>query len=145
MDLRLTERVRSWGRMFRTDIRSDLDWYGDFFTASMRLNFLKCAGLSALGYLEGGFRKEGLSLYLRQGMFRVDDWEDRIYVYERDAPGCFNVPAFYGRGVWTSFVASWKFSRWGKVCFRASGTAYPFMKEKKPGKAELRLQFVFDF
>ncbi len=145
LDLRLTERVRSWGRTFRTDIRSDLDWYGDFFTASMRLNFLKCAGLSVLGYLEGGFRKEGLSLYLRQGMFSVDDWEDRIYVYERDAPGCFNVPAFYGRGVWTSFVASWKFSRWGKVCFRASGTAYPFMKEKKPGKAELRLQFVFDF
>lgn len=145
LDFRLTERIRSWGRKYRTDFRSDLDWYGESFSASMRLNLLKCLGFSVLGYLEGGYRKGGLSLYLRQGAFRVDDWEDRIYVYERDAPGCFNAPAFYGRGVWTSFVSSWKFSRWGKVCFRASCTAYPFMKEKKPGKAELRLQFVFDF
>jgi len=145
MDLRFTERIRNWGRMYRTDIRSDLDWYGYLFTASLRLNFLKCAGFSVLGYIECGFRSGSLSIYLRQGVFKVDDWEDRIYVYERDAPGCFNAPAFYGRGVWTSFVSSWKFSRWGKVCFRASGTAYPFMKEKKPGKAELRLQFVFDF
>jgi hypothetical protein len=84
-------------------------------------------------------------LYLRQGAFIVDHWDDRIYAYERDAPGCFNSPAFYGRGVWTSFMASFKFSRWCKLYLRAGYTSYPFMKENKPGKAELRFQSVFDF
>ena len=81
-------------------------------------------------------------MYLKQGFFVVDKWDDRIYSYERDAPGNYNVPAFYGRGVWTSATASWKFARWGKLYVRAAFTSYPFMKEEKPGKAELKLQCV---
>ena len=59
------------------------------------------------------------------------------YAYERDFAGCFNVPAYYGRGWWTSAYLSWKYSRWGTVQLRA---AY-----KKPGKAELKIQSVLHF
>lgn len=143
--IRGTERLRSWGVKNRTDIRTDLVWNYRSLYASCRLNVLTCRNSSFLSYAEGGIKTEKSSLYLRQGAFIVDHWDDRIYAYERDAPGCFNSPAFYGRGVWTSFMASFQFSRWCKLYLRAGYTSYLFMKENKPGKAELRFQSVFDF
>lgn len=145
LSFRLTERIRSWGQGFRTDVRSDLHWNSERFSASARLNLLRCRGTSFLAYAEGGCKFGRFALYLRQGVFIVDNWDDRIYVYERDAPGTFNVPAYYGRGVWTSLMTSWKFSRHGRLYCRAGAVSYPLMKEKKPGRAELRLQSVIDF
>ena len=95
--------------------------------------------------METAWKPGNLSLYVRQGVFCVDDWDDRIYVYERDAPGSFNVPAMYGRGLWGNVVLSLKVSRWMKIYFRAAYTSYVFMEKKKPGKAELKLQSVFRF
>ena len=143
--LRVTERIRSWGEPCRTDIRTDISWNTSPFSASLRINMLNCIGTSFLSYIEGGYKKGKIAAYFRQGVFHVDNWDDRIYAYERDVPGCYNSPAFYGRGVWTSFYTSWNQSRLCRLYFRAGYTAYPFMKEKKPGKAELRLQTVFSF
>lgn len=143
--LRIKERMRTWGRRFRTDIRADIQWWSSLFTLTMRLNLLQCVSVGSLAYLEGSFKKNLLSVHLRQGVFFIDNWDDRIYAYERDAPGNFNVPAFYGRGLWTSFAGSWKFARWGRLYLRGSITSYPFMKEKKSGKAELKFQCVFSF
>ena len=145
LTLRLTERMRSWGIRYRTDVRTDLDWNSERFSSSFRMNMLKCRNIGLLTYWEGGFRSGKTALHLRQGLFIIDDWDDRIYAYERDVPGTFNVPAYYGRGVWTSFMFSWRPTRSVKLHFRTGFTSYPFMKEKKPGKAELRLQAVFDF
>ena len=143
--LRLTERIRSWGEPFRTDARSDVSWNSSPFSATLRLNVLNCIETSLLSYAEGGYKTGKTSVYIRQGFFLVDNWDDRIYAYERDAPGCYNSPAFYGRGVWTSCYVSWKVSHLCWLYFRAGYTAYPFMKEKKPGRAELRFQTVFSF
>lgn len=145
LTLRFTERIRSWGHMFRTDLRSDLSWKSDMFLITLRLNALQCDNYSFLAYIEGGYKHEKMSVYLRQGVFFIDDWDDRIYAYERDVPGAYNSPAFYGRGVWTSLMSSWKLTGWCRLYFRAGYTSYPFMQEKKPGKAELRFQSVFDF
>ena len=145
LTIRMTERVRTWGQMFRTDLRSDLAWKSQVFSATYRINVLQCDGLSWLTYLEGGVKHGKFTSYLRQGFFVVDDWDDRIYAYERDVPGAYNVPAFYGRGMWTSLMTSWKPSRWCRLYLRAGLTTYPFMDEKKPGRAELRFQSVFDF
>lgn len=143
--LRVKERMRTWGRRFRTDVRSDVQWWSSCFTFMMRLNLLQCVSLGSLAYVEGSYNKRQLSFHLRQGVFFIDNWDDRIYAYERDAPGNFNVPAFYGRGVWTSLAGSCKFSRWGRIYLRGSYTSYPFMKEKKSGKAELKFQCMFSF
>ena len=145
LNLRLTERVRNWGQMFRTDMRADLSWKSGNYSLTYRANILHCVDLACLTYLEGGVKRGKLSAYLRQGAFFVDNWDDRIYAYERDVPGAYNSPAFYGRGLWTSFLASWKPVRWCRLYLRAGVTTYPFMEEKKPGKAELRFQSVFDF
>lgn len=144
LKFKLSERVRTWGEPFQTGLRSDISYVSGQLTALLRLEARHCAGLSFLSYCEGGYKENGLAAYLRMGVFRVDDWDDRIYVYERDAPGSFNVPAFYGRGLWGTVFLSWRLARWAKAYVRASITSYPFMKKSKPGKAELRLQIIVD-
>ncbi len=141
--IRLSERFRTWGQPFRTDIRTDFSYLSEFIAVNLRLNTLFCMGTGFLGYLEGGYTGMKLSSFIRTGLFFIDNWNDRIYAYERDAPGSFNVPAYYGRGFWTAFTMNWKFTRWGRVYLRAAFTSYPFMKEKKPGRAELKIQFAF--
>ena len=145
LKLKLSERFRTWGRLLRTDVRADMEWSLSRFSMTGRLNVLNCAETGFLGYLEGGYRTDRLSVYIRQLFFLIDNWDDRIYAYERDAPGSFSVPAFYGRGMNMALTASWKFSRWGRVYVKGTMTSYPFMKKKKPGKAGLKLQFVFSF
>lgn len=148
LSVRLKERFRSWeDERFKTDLRADLSFSMNELYASVRLNGVSCIGLGLLGYLEGGYRNQKCSLYLRSGMFRIDNWEDRIYSYERDAPGNFSVPSYYGRGFWTSLNGSWRYSRWGRLYARFGLKAYPFMhsKEKKPGNAELKVQTVISF
>ncbi len=141
--LKISERVRTWGEPFRTDIRADLSYVCGMFLMNMRINLLRCLETGMLSYLEGGCNTDNLKIYLRSGVFLIDNWEDRIYSYERDAPGSFNVPAYYGRGVWGAVSMNWKFTRWGRMYIRAAATAFPFMKEKKPGRAELKIHFVF--
>ena len=147
LKVRLSERLRSWGYRFRTDLRADLSYESGAFYSAFRANGLHCAGLAFVGYAEQGLRAQKVTMYLRQGVFFVDDWEDRIYVYERDAPGSFNVPAMYGRGWMASLVLSARLSRNMKCYLRLSRTSYSFMPEekRKPGKTELKLQYVFRF
>ena len=144
---RLSGRYRTWGTPVRAEARVDLSHSWGLFTFTSRADLLKCGKFSGLVYAEGEWRFEKMALHARQGVFLVDDWDGRIYVYERDAPGSFNVPAMYGRGVWGSVVMSWKLSRFMKVYLRAAYTSYLLMDEqkRKPGKAELKLQTVFRF
>lgn len=120
--LRVTERCSlkpsSEGRMvpdWRSDMRVELDTEIGPWLANVRYNAVHSAGWGSLVYAEAGYRKEGprhsLTVWLRGELFETDGWEDRIYVYERDAPGNFNVPAYYGKGWNASLVVSWKFWR----------------------------------
>ena len=147
LEMRASGRYRTGGGNLKTEVRTDFSWNPSLWSLNARVHAAMCKSTGLLAYLEGGCKTSGMSLYLRQGLFLIDNWDDRIYAYERDAPGNFSVPAFYGRGVWSSAVASFRISSSLKLYLRGSLTAYPFMegKKKKPGKAELRLQFVFDF
>jgi hypothetical protein len=147
LKVRISERIRTWGLPFRTDLRTDLSYNMYPFNLMLRFNILNCEHTGFLSYAEGSYAGPVLSLHLRQGFFRIDDWDDRIYVYERDAPGSFNSPAMYGRGLWSSAVAGIKLSRKLKIHACAAYTAYPFMQQakKKPGKAELKLQVEYKF
>ncbi len=123
LTVRATERVRPYEDplRYRTDARCDLDWsssglsarYGagtdPAWKARLRLEGILCRSLSGLSYVEGGRKTERFSAYLRGTVFIVDNWDDRIYSYERDAPGSFNVPAYYGRGWSLSAICGCKF------------------------------------
>ena len=137
--LRVSERFRTWDIPFRTDVRMDMFYYSRYFDGTFRVNVLKCVDFAFLTYAEGIFKTQYAKMSLRAGIFCVDDWNDRIYAYERDVPGSFNIPAFYGRGYWASLTASFRIARWGRIYARASLTEYPLGGQKKPGKAELNL------
>ena len=137
LKLRLSERYRTWEeRRFKTDIRADFSWTGERWSISSRLNVVNLVKTGFLGYMEGGYKREKFSTYLKLGIYLIENWDDRIYSYERNGPGNFSVPAFHGKGSWATLYTSWKFSRWGKLYC---------IETVKPGRAELKLQLMLSF
>ena len=106
-----------------------------------RLDIVRCKNTSWLVNAEAGRAEGALRAYLRWTLFKVDDWADRIYVYERDAPGSFNVPAYYGKGWSLSLTGSWKPSRTHRFDMRLSYISYPWMTDEKPSRLEVKLQY----
>lgn len=125
----------------RLELRSELAYVSGFWKYAGRLDATYCASFAFHGFLETGYLSPELSAYLRLGGFLIDNWDDRIYVYERDAPGSFTVPAYYGRGLHCSLYTAWKPSRRHSLYFRASLVSYPGNPDPKNGKFELKLQY----
>ena len=144
---RFSDRFRTWGIPHRAEGRFEAEFPLGEWTFGTRLNVLKCRNVSMLGYFDASCSSDVFTFHFRMGAFKADHWDDRIYVYEYDASGNFNVPAYYGRGVWTAGVLSLKLSRAFRLYVRASSIAYPFdlSQKKKPGRTELKLQTVFRF
>ena len=94
-------------------------------------------------YAELGWKSDSFSFYMRGGIFKVDDWDDRIYVYERDAPGSFTVPARYGRGWDAALYAAWRPARRHSFWLRLETVQYPWALSPKDGRLELRLQYRY--
>ncbi len=163
LSVKIIERIRPYEEIlkYRTGARCDLDWSSSGLSARYgpsdkpawklrgRIEGLLCRSLAGLTYLETGRKTERFSAYLRGTIFIVDNWDDRIYSYERDAPGNFTVPAYYGRGWSLSAVSGCKFRFGGrnvlKLYFRASTVVYSFMKEPKPSASEGKIQAVMTF
>lgn len=110
-------------------------------TLNCRLDVVKCKAPAWLCNAEAGYVADKLKCWLRWTLFCVDNWDDRIYVYERDAPGSFNVPAYYGRGWAMSFAGAWRPHFKHRVYWRVSYIAYPWMTTEKPQRFEVKLQY----
>lgn len=124
---------------FRGDLSAG---YGGIWKSSASAAFSRGSKWGMAVFVEESCAVTGkLSAFLRAGIFSVDDWNGRIYVYEHDVYGRFNVPALYGRGVWVSFFSSWKFSRAAKISLRTSWRSFVFMppSARRPDKVEARL------
>ena len=147
LKLRFSGRYRTYSRPLKLNMRTEFEFTSGEWLAKLRTDAAWCRAMAYLGYCEGGYKSEMLSVYLRAGIFRVDNWDDRIYVYERDAPGNFSVPAYYGRGYWLALTGGIRVFRGGKLHLRASFVDYPWLrpaeKTKKSGRAELKIQFTF--
>ena len=126
---------------WRLEGRGELKCSLGHWALNSRLDLVLCKSLSWLANTEAGYKGERLNLWLRGTLFCVDNWDDRIYVYERDAPGSFNVPAYYGRGWNASLTGAWKPSRRHAFYLRLSYIGYPWTTGVKPSKAEVKLQY----
>lgn len=120
----------------RQDLRLDLTATRGPWVLTVRGNLVWSRGLAALVYAEAGYKDAQRAVWLRGTLFRADYWEDRIYVYERDAPGEFNVPACYGRGYGLSLNANWR-----PFYLRIAATRYP--GSDKPDRLEVKLALVW--
>ena len=101
--------------------RATVDWASDKWKLRLLTDLGKGDAFAGLAYLEPGYVTEKFSAYLRATLFTVTNWDERIYIYERDAPGNFNMKAYYGRGWAASAVAGWKIKK-QRVHLRASLT-----------------------
>ena len=130
-------RTDAW----RLEGRGETKLLLDRWALNSRLDVVHCSALSWLANAETGYSAPRLAIWLRGTLFCIDNWADRIYVYERDAPGTFNVPAYYGRGWSVSLTGAWKPSRRHRGNLRISYVEYPWMLTYKPAKAEVKLQY----
>ncbi len=120
--------------------------YAGIWASAASVSFSHSGKWGMAAYVEESCRATGkLTAYLRAGIFSVDNWAGRIYVYEHDVPGRFNVPAMYGRGVWGSLFVNWKFSRKGSLSARIAYRSHPFMPSsaRKPDRLEARMLLSF--
>ncbi len=56
------------------------------------------------------WKNDRLAVWLRACAYFIGHWDNRIYCYERDAPGNFSVPAYYGNGFVLSALSSYKWT-----------------------------------
>ena len=139
---RLVYRWRNY-ESNRADIRADATWNRDVWTVKGRLNGVRDGGFGLLGYLEGGWKPPGGFAWVRFTAHATAGWQSRIYVYERDAPGNFSAPAYYGTGFSAMAYAGWK-KRFRKTTLKLYlRGSYRWQKEK-PGQAGLKLQLQAD-
>lgn len=153
LDLRVTERWKSYGNTNRLDLRADLKVNAGKWNTVVRAYAALTDKLSGLGYVEESYSGRIGAVFLRGTMFAADSWDGRLYCYERDAPGSFNVPAYYRRGYSLSLVARLKFrlrkNDAVKAYIRTGYTDTPWLspgqKKWRPAKAELKMQITYDF
>lgn len=121
----------------RAEARLECAWVREKWAIRTRADFVRGVAAAGQGYIEGALKSDAFSIFARGGLFIVDNWDDRIYVYERDAPCSFNIPAYYGRGYNGSIFASFRHKK-SRFYLRLSGIRHV---TGKPGRAELRLQY----
>jgi len=65
-----------------------------------------------------------LSLSGRLAWFATDDWDSRVYVYERDVPYAFSIPAYHNQGLRNYLLLRYTFGRRMDLWLRWSRTQY---------------------
>ncbi len=129
----------------RNELRFDIRHVRTFWETAVRTHFQYSEDFSFLIYAEGIWKPSWGSLHFRQGFFRADHWSDRIYAYERDFPLSFSVPAYCGRGGWTSLFFRAELAGWCALGVKGNFTFWYRDERRKPGKAGLKLWCAFRF
>ena len=136
---------RSWnGTPLRTDLRGDVGALYGKWAVNLRYNTVICRERAWLWYAEAGWS----GTWLRFTLFKIDNWDDRIYVYERDLRGSFSVPAYYGRG-WSLSLSGNQTLKGRRLThkfgLRASYINYFPSGVKRSSSFEAKLQYIIGF
>ncbi len=91
------------------------------------------------------FIKIPVTIWARYCMFRTDDWNSRIYVYENDLLYSFSIPALSGEGNRSYFMIKWEISdiaeirlKYGLTTLTGNGSEY---ENRHEVKAQIRIMF----
>lgn len=146
--LRWTEKCRPLDKQaWRHELRADIKYSRGIWNASCRGHVVNCKEFGFLVYGELGLvtrdpQRLQISAYARATAFLADAWDDRIYCYERDLPGAFTVPAYYGHGWVLSATAGLKYRR-QKLSMKASFLRRTYKTTQE--SLEFKLQYQIDF
>ncbi len=134
-----TRRRLGIGARVEAQISPGLEW-------RMRAEWMRASGgpSSPMGIWLGqdvGFSQKGWGLQARLAIFRVEDYDSRIYVYENQVRFAFSAPAFQGDGL-----------RWylnARADLGPNGTLWARLAQTLPrggaSPLELSLQLQWDF
>lgn len=97
-------------------------------------------------------RDKRLSMLLHAVLFQTEEWENRIYLWEKDVPGAFSMPMLYGRGCRLAFFMKYEIRNL-RIQFKLSDAVQPGMEALGDGlerisgnrKTEARLQLGWKF
>ena len=141
-DISVTLRIKGKlekGNGASNAFRATFDWTRGEWKARLLTDLGAGSVYTGLVYFEPGYVSDKFSLYARATLFTSDNWDQRIYIYERDAPGNFNMKAYYGCGWAASVVGGWKIKK-QRVHLRASLT-----DSTRETRLELHGQYSVEF
>lgn len=86
-------------------------------------------------------RKVPASIWLRYCIFKTDDWDSRLYIYENDLLYSFSIPALSGEGIRSYVMAKWDIGNVAELRVKY-GLTSPIPSENSPEERdEFRMQF----
>ena len=139
-ELKITERYRPNDALkHRTELRIGASLNSDKLENTILTDIVHSRNWGYMISCESKYKTNKLSLAAKLTCFMADSWDDRIYSWQRDVPGTFNVKALYGRGWIVSLYASYNKTYY----LRAAVTSYPGNPQKNV--LEIRLEYVKDF
>lgn len=149
--LRATLRRRDDGTQ-RGDLRFDLGLSRGVLSLDGRAHFSYTGEWGRLFLAELGCKDPDDSgtrygLFLRGSIHSISSWDGRIYVYERDFPGSFNLPAYYGSGYALGACGHIGTPRRksGTHTLRARISLLRHPGSERPTTAEARIQYQWKF
>ena len=135
-------RLRNYGEKCKVDWRAEGTWTPEVFHCVAAFQMCRCAGWGLLGALEQSLHFPWGTFYLEETLYSAPQWADRLYRYERDAPGSFSVPACYGKGYRLSLYVCaqpWR----GIKCYALAAWRHFVYKGEQRRLPEFRLQRSF--
>ena len=126
--------------------RLEMTWYNTEISAATKGYYLGQG-------IEINPAKLPFKVYLQYALFDTDDYNSRIYAYESDLLGTFNIPVFSGKGSRTSIMLKYSLAKEADIWIKYGITQYtnletigtgPYEIEgnhKSEIKAELLLKF----
>lgn len=129
----LTERAQSKNSSYQLEVSSEI---------SSVVSSEVSSGLSLYNEWQWDLFNNKLQITGRATLFRADNWDNRLFLYERDLPNSFSVPSFWGRGVSGYLFVKHKLKRGLTLSGKYSHTG--FSGENK-NKSNVRLQLNWLF
>lgn len=134
--------------MLQGQLKAVIDWDTGTWSASCHADATVCKSVGLLGGLNLGYRRGIWNLSAQGGLFRIDEWDDRIYIYRKDMPGLFGSTAMYGRGYWLNCFGSVQIWRCFRLYLYGDWTSYPWAREKdkhRRSSCALKIQLACKF
>lgn len=144
----------SWPLM-RFEARQKAGWKLERWEAMLRADAVfsgkiqtggQSRDIAFLAAAEGAWKGRIVRCHAQAAVFRIDSWDSRIYLYQRDAPGMFSVPAMYGRGISLAGYAKMKFGRRTELHLKCAWSTYPWAREgdtRKRDSLEANIQISY--
>ncbi|MGD0754275.1 MAG: helix-hairpin-helix domain-containing protein [Bacteroidales bacterium] len=87
------------------------------------------------------FSKIPVTVWARYCLFYTDDWDSRIYTYENDLLYSYSVPALYGAGSRSYFMAKWKMGKLAELRIKYGITSSVTTGKSLTNTEEIKMQF----